>query len=230
VASGQSTLRGVEVKEIATDRARAFGDASIAPASGPETVRPMPTDLGQLRRRQSTMARLEGMEPHAQGATATGPVALEVVRRIAAPPVALDAGAAVRLVDDKGRVKPGFSRPLHDLLAWAEGDLACQLDGPWLVLTQPPALRGARRTRYSTRGHLRCVGNGRLHLSPAQVHAVVGPDRQVFLVPVPAAGALVVAHPGAFLAGAPPSVARLFSGSEPTVICKVGVGSPADRG
>ncbi|MDA8310945.1 MAG: hypothetical protein M0Z46_10105 [Actinomycetota bacterium] len=169
----------------------------------------MPTDLGELHRRQAAVARLAAMGTPASE-RAGGPAALEVVRRLAPPPVALPAGAQVRAVDDKGRVKPGFALPLSDLLGWEEGGLACQRDGPWLVLTQPGELRGTPRTRNSTCAHLKTAGQERLCLSPAQLHAVMGTQRQVFLAPVPSVGALVVCDPGAFLAGAPPSVARLF--------------------
>lgn len=154
------------------------------------------------------MARLARMG--SPGSRRPGPLVLEAVRRVAAPPVALSSGAAVRAADEKGRLKPGFGRPVANLLGWAEGDLACHIDGCWLVLTQPIELRGARRTRNSTRAHLKLSGGERLCLSPAQAKAVLGMDRQAFLVPVPDAGALVVADPGAFLVGAPPSVARLF--------------------
>jgi hypothetical protein len=169
----------------------------------------VPTDLGQLHRRQASVARLATMgAPSAE--RGSGPMALGVIRRTAAPPAALPAGAALRSCDDKGRMKPGFARPLAELLGWEDGALACHAEGPWLVLTQPEALRGARRIRNSTRAHLNCSGTERLCLSPAQAHAVLGAARQVFLVPVPEVGALVVADPGAFLSGAPASVARLF--------------------
>lgn len=41
---------------------------------------------------------------------------------------------------------------------------------------------------------------------------MLGSERQVFLVPVPDAGALVVADPGAFLCEPPAAVTRLFAG------------------
>jgi hypothetical protein len=73
-------------------------------------------------------------------------MALAVIRRTLQPPVVLPAGAQVRTVDNKGRLKPGFRSPLTELLGWADGDLACHIDGPWLVLTQPEVLRGSPRT------------------------------------------------------------------------------------
>lgn len=79
----------------------------------------------------------------------------ESSRDTAAPPVALAAGAAVRTADQKGRIKPGFSRPLAELLGWKEGDLACHIEGSWLVLTQPAELCAAARRRNSTRAHLK---------------------------------------------------------------------------
>lgn len=169
----------------------------------------VPTDLKQLHRRQTSVARLATMGA-SSAERGSGTMALGLVRRTAAPPAALPAGAALRCCDDKGRMKPGFARPLAELLGWEEGALACHAEGPWLVLTQPEALRGATRIRNSTRAHLNCSGTERLCLSPAQAHAVLGAARQVFMVPVPGAGALVVADPGAFLSGAPASVARLF--------------------
>jgi hypothetical protein len=131
----------------------------------PGTVPAVPTDLGQLHRRQASVARLATMgAPSAE--RGSGPMALGVVRRSAAPPVALPAGAALRSCDDKGRMKPGFARPLAELLGWEEGALACHAEGPWLVLTQPEALRGAKRIRNSTRAHLSCSGTERLCLPP----------------------------------------------------------------
>jgi hypothetical protein len=170
----------------------------------------VPTDLGQLHRRQAAVARLATMGSPSGATSRSGPMALQVVRQAAAPPVALPAGAAVRSADERGRIKPGLAHPLSELLGWEEGALACHMEGCWVVLTQPGTLRGATRVRNSQHAHLNCSGTERLCLSPAQVHAALGAERQVFLVPVPGAGALVVCHPGAFLAGAPPSVARLF--------------------
>ncbi|MGH9109308.1 MAG: hypothetical protein ACRDY3_07585 [Acidimicrobiales bacterium] len=81
------------------------------------------------------------------------------------------------------------------------------LQGAWLILTQPEALRGATRTRNSTRAHLSAGPSERLCLSPAQQRSVLSHDRQAFLVPVSGAGALVVADPGAFLREPPAAVA-----------------------
>lgn len=61
--------------------------------------------------------------------------------------------------------------------------------------------------------------------TPAQAHAVLGAARQVFMVPVPGAGALVVADPGAFLSGAPASVARLFDPTAPRPLSLVAGGA-----
>ena len=201
-------------------------DISRARVGSPGTVPAVPTDLGQLHRRQAAVARLARIGAPAGGARAPGPMALEAVRRTATPRVMLPAGAAVRSADDKGRVKPGFSFPLIELLGWVEGDLACHAEGPWLVLTQPPVLRGRRRTRNSTCAHLSCSAAERTCFSPAQAHAMLGAGRQVLLVPVPDAGALVVCDPGAFLAGAPPSVARLFEQPQPAALSLVAAPGP----
>ncbi len=171
---------------------------------------PAVTDLKGLARQHAAVARLGSFgAPSVAGGGSTLP--LQVVRDSVEAPAHLPAGAAVRQADDKGRVKPGFARPLTDLLGWVDGALEPHLQGPWLVLTQPEALRGAMRTRNSTKAHLSAGATERLCLSPAQRRAVLGTDRQIFLIPAPGAGALVVCDPGAFLCEPPAAVTRLFA-------------------
>ena len=52
--------------------------------------------------------------------------------------------------------------------------MAAQLQGAWLVLTQPEALRGVKRTRNSTKAHLSAGGTERLRLAPAHQRSVLG--------------------------------------------------------
>ncbi len=182
----------------------------ISRARGAEMLTvPAMTDPKVLARRQAAVARLGGFG--AASATGGGSVLpLQVVRESVAAPARLPAGAAVRQADDKGRLKPGFARPLTGLLGWVDGALAAHLQGAWLVLTQPAELRGVQRIRNSPRAQLSAGVTERVCLSPAQRRAVLGAGGQVFLVPVPQAGALVVADPGAFFCAPPAAVTRLF--------------------
>ena len=181
---------------------------------------PAQTTLTDRFTHQARLRRL-GRIGVATAPSAEAPSHLSLLRGhkgLPATPAALPAGAATRQLDADGRMKLGGDLCLSELLGWAPGALEVRCDGPWLVLTQPADLVGARRARNSSCATFSATQTAkgaveRLGLAPAQRQRVATAGcASVLAIPVPENSTLLLVNPVAVLEGAPESVRTLVPG------------------